>query len=178
MKMTSLLDVMESRWGRHHPLITLTNLDEVCKKTACPKNKEFEASMLEVVIEGFAVHKCRNTEFQTTKHFIAQFASLLLLVRRIVFHLATRFPPRTVAGVAYQANREPKHVLQKVFGSWATYHSEFLKGVPLDEFSPTVTADEASSVKNTWVGALSESAQVLVDFSCSCAISAATCVKC
>jgi len=159
---TQILDLMESKWGRHHPLCSLTNLDELCKKTAVPNNKQIESALLTYVIDGIATCKLRGSLDMTcaTKSGLIQVVAVLLLVRRIVFHLAQRFTPRVAQETVYKPNRNPLVVLYKVFGCWSTFHTEFPRGDRFD-FLP---GEVSESTSTTWIGDLPESTRMLVEF--------------
>ena len=152
-KSSAMLDEMESRWGRFHGLSSLTALDLVCKKTSLPKNKPLESALITWVIHGIAVACARGHSEVPKASSVGTFSNILLLVRRVVFYLLNRFPPRT------QSGKDMKDTLLKLFGDWLGFHKAFSKGEALEPMGLA-----PPEMETTVLGQLDDTSQSLAEF--------------
>ena len=161
---------MDNHLGKNHALASTSVLEICVGRTSCPSNTALEAKLLTWVVEGLAVQTLRKNLPSNSKEGVKDILPLLLLQRRCVTYIASKYPFADEDGVTYAEGRSPSKIFKEVFGTYKKFHDTFPKGNKL-EFKFTSLDDgqpqqQSSSVDGLflWIGQLAELQQEMVSF--------------
>ena len=108
---------------------------------------------------------------QQTKETVKEIVPVLLLQRRCVSYIVSKYTFEDEDGVTYALGKSPSKVFKEVFGSYQSFHCTFPKGNPLgfrftslDDQPADRPVVESSDVNFLWIGQLCELQQDMLTF--------------
>ena len=161
------LDLLESHFGRRHGLVSVTTLDAIGSKTNLNQNATLSTELLTWVIDGITIHMLRGTIKPDTPRdaLVQKWTSKMMLIRRVIQFLTTRFKWKPDANVVYVPGFDPATVAETMFGSWGNFHRLHPLGKSLDEAVTETTTTSSNQV--IAIGKLSKTHQTILEF-CRC----------
>ena len=124
------LDAAETHYSRKHVFAGIVFLEQVCSKTSIPENPALQSNLLLWCVEGLLVMMLRKDIKPDIgrETAINKLVPKMLLMRRIVMWLGSRFRYAKDPEFLYREGYDPTMVMNTLFSSWASYHKHFPKG--------------------------------------------------
>lgn len=143
-------------FGKHHSLVSMYTLDSACRSTKVETNPKLQTSFLLWVLEGIIVlHLRRELPLNTSRALLENnYIPCLLLLRRCVSYLVGKFKFNDEGFEEAAMARKPSQLLQKTFGSYASFHQAFPKGF---SFEDAMLQDRSSAALVASAGNLCDS---------------------
>ena len=142
---------LDARFSRQHVLSNITTLSQLCQRTSLPQTPKLQDKLLQWVIQGLAVQQLRgNLDAGASREMLVEKTMpILLLQRRVVVYLSSKFRFMDEEGVVYQSGKSPESALGGVFTNYCEFHSSFPRGRPLESKFVSIKEDITRSRSST-----------------------------